>query len=250
VTALPKAAVPLIKLQTASVPTAFGAMAVIKMDISFLFAATSATGPTAAAAAAAAPSSSLLAAGQGHSQALSLANPALPTATAVAVAAGPTGAPAAASATASAVASTGAAGATLDAALPAASLAGPGTLRAPPHSWPSMYTGKSFLGLESVTASAGSGVGTSQELLPHGAHMGIENTRFVSRLCALHPPLAALVLVLKQLLHERGLNDPYKGGLGAYALTVSLCLRYSGKAARTARAQVTTQETRNSTVVC
>ena len=51
-------------------------------------------------------------------------------------------------------------------------------------------------------------------------HMGVENTRFVSRLCALHPPLTALVLVLKQLLHEKGLNDPFKGGLGAYGLTV------------------------------
>jgi len=61
-------------------------------------------------------------------------------------------------------------------------------------------------------------------------HLGVENTRFVSRLCALHPPLAPLVVVLKQLLHEKGLNDPFKGGLGAYGLTVmaaAVCQRYA-----------------------
>ena len=52
----------------------------------------------------------------------------------------------------------------------------------------------------------------------------------MQRLCALHPPLTALVLVLKQLLHERGLNDPYKGGLGAYGLTImaaAVCQRHA-----------------------
>jgi len=51
-------------------------------------------------------------------------------------------------------------------------------------------------------------------------HRGVENTHFVRRLCALHPNLSPLIIVLKQFLQSHGLNDPYKGGLGSYALTI------------------------------
>lgn len=52
------------------------------------------------------------------------------------------------------------------------------------------------------------------------AHDGILNTLFVLKLRCMHPQLAPLVIVLKQLLYERGLNDPYHGGLPSYALVV------------------------------
>lgn len=52
------------------------------------------------------------------------------------------------------------------------------------------------------------------------SHRGIATTRFVQRLLALHKPLKPLVVVLKQLLVEKGLNDAYKGGLGSYGLTI------------------------------
>lgn len=52
------------------------------------------------------------------------------------------------------------------------------------------------------------------------AHDGIWNTLFVLKLRCMHPQLAPLVIVLKQLLYERGLNDPYHGGLPSYALVV------------------------------
>jgi hypothetical protein len=43
-------------------------------------------------------------------------------------------------------------------------------------------------------------------------------TAFVRVLLARHPALLPLVLVLKQLLAQRGLNDPYTGGLTSYGL--------------------------------
>ena len=51
-------------------------------------------------------------------------------------------------------------------------------------------------------------------------HGGVANTLFVLKLRCMSPELAPLVLVLKQLLYERGLNDPYTGGLSSYALVV------------------------------
>lgn len=51
-------------------------------------------------------------------------------------------------------------------------------------------------------------------------HGGVANTLFVLKLRSMHPQLAPLVLVLKQLLYERGLNDPYTGGLSSYALVI------------------------------
>jgi len=51
-------------------------------------------------------------------------------------------------------------------------------------------------------------------------HSGVANTLFMLKLRCMFPELAPLVLVLKQLLYERGLNDPYAGGLSSYALVI------------------------------
>jgi hypothetical protein len=51
-------------------------------------------------------------------------------------------------------------------------------------------------------------------------HQGVSTRDFVLRLCALNPSLVPLVLVLKQFLQEKGLHDPFTGGLSSYALTI------------------------------
>lgn len=53
-----------------------------------------------------------------------------------------------------------------------------------------------------------------------GGHYGLMSSALVQRLCASLPMLRPLVLVLKQLLLQRGLNDAYTGGLSSYALTI------------------------------
>ncbi|CAN0075687.1 unnamed protein product [Phaeothamnion confervicola] len=55
---------------------------------------------------------------------------------------------------------------------------------------------------------------------PSGTHQGLQTSNVVLRLKSGNPVLRPLVLVLKQLLLERGLNDAYMGGLSSYALTV------------------------------
>ena len=158
VTALPSATVPLIKVQTASVPTRYGRMSVIQMDITFVFGHVD-------------PDPS----GAQHPPDLdswrrSFSEP-------------PAYIPEDTSPTL------------------------PSRLKSPGSA------------LRNTGApSGGMGSGGLQTL--QRQHTGIENTRFVGRLLALHPPLTPLILVLKQLLYERGLSDPYKGGLGAFALTI------------------------------
>lgn len=51
-------------------------------------------------------------------------------------------------------------------------------------------------------------------------HTGISTTAFVAALVEQLPPLGPLILVLKNLLQVRGLNNPYTGGLSSYALTL------------------------------
>jgi predicted nucleotidyltransferase len=55
---------------------------------------------------------------------------------------------------------------------------------------------------------------------PAGTHRGMQSSILVQRLCAMNRHLAPLVVVLKQLLLQRGLNDAYTGGLSSYALTI------------------------------
>lgn len=155
--ALPKTTVPIIKLQTASVPTSFGAMAVISMDISFIFNDNNEYSSSII------PSTPTLSQQHQHHQQQQM------------------------------------------------SLNQHSTLQQSPYSHHQCNN-------DSNNTLNNNFIRFSQSIQQQ--HSGIENTRFVSRLCALHPPLAALVLVLKQLLHEKGLNDPFKGGLGAYGLTV------------------------------
>ena len=176
VTALPHAAVPLIKLQTATVPTSFGNMAIINMDISFSVVAkqqptistsSSSWPPSTVGSAELTPSSSSSSATSSYSTRLKWFY-------------------------SSSSSSSSSSGPSL-----VAAVAAPAQLLA-------------LTGVPEEPAPAPRALPP-----PLPAHRGLENTRFVERLCALHPPLTALVLVLKQLLHERGLNDPYKGGLGA-----------------------------------
>ena len=56
--------------------------------------------------------------------------------------------------------------------------------------------------------------------VPEAPHRGAQTTTFVQRQLVSHPVLAPLLLVLKQLLVERGLHDAFTGGLSSYALTV------------------------------
>jgi len=55
---------------------------------------------------------------------------------------------------------------------------------------------------------------------PAGTHRGVQSSTLVQRLCAMNRNLTPLVLVLKQLLLQRGLSDTYTGGLSSYALTI------------------------------
>jgi len=56
--------------------------------------------------------------------------------------------------------------------------------------------------------------------LPEGSHRGLRSSALVQYLCSRMAPLKKLVLVLKQLLLQRGLNDAYTGGLSSYCLTI------------------------------
>eukprot|EP00602_Paraphysomonas_sp_CaronLab_P013170 CAMPEP_0185042476 /NCGR_PEP_ID=MMETSP1103-20130426/42376_1 /TAXON_ID=36769 /ORGANISM="Paraphysomonas bandaiensis, Strain Caron Lab Isolate" /LENGTH=1180 /DNA_ID=CAMNT_0027582561 /DNA_START=624 /DNA_END=4166 /DNA_ORIENTATION=- len=51
-------------------------------------------------------------------------------------------------------------------------------------------------------------------------HQGVTTRDFVLRLCAMNPDLIPLVLVMKQFLQEKGLHDPFTGGLSSYAVTI------------------------------
>uniref|UniRef100_A0A7S2SJ60 Polymerase nucleotidyl transferase domain-containing protein n=1 Tax=Rhizochromulina marina TaxID=1034831 RepID=A0A7S2SJ60_9STRA len=52
------------------------------------------------------------------------------------------------------------------------------------------------------------------------SHTGITSTAFVSELVASLPPLRPLTLVLKELVAQHQLDDPYLGGISSYALVL------------------------------
>ncbi|CAK9098050.1 Poly(A) RNA polymerase cid14 (PAP) (Caffeine-induced death protein 14) (Polynucleotide adenylyltransferase cid14) [Durusdinium trenchii] len=61
------------------------------------------------------------------------------------------------------------------------------------------------------------------------AHHGLRTCNLVRGLVSRYPPLKPLALVLKQFLVEKGLNDPFVGGLSSYGLVlmiVSVLQRY------------------------
>jgi DNA polymerase sigma len=73
------------------------------------------------------------------------------------------------------------------------------------------------VGLESAAAPAGAfGFGFG----PVPQHRGTRSVELMRRYAAETPKLRPLLLVLKQFLHERGLNNPYTGGLGSYCLLI------------------------------
>ena len=51
-------------------------------------------------------------------------------------------------------------------------------------------------------------------------HNGQATVQKIARLKEQLPTLSCLTIILKQLLYERGLSDPYRGGLASYALIV------------------------------
>jgi len=53
-------------------------------------------------------------------------------------------------------------------------------------------------------------------------HRGLRSVELTRRYASETPKLRPLLLVLKQFLHERGLNNPYTGGLGSYCLVLML----------------------------
>jgi len=58
-------------------------------------------------------------------------------------------------------------------------------------------------------------------------HTGLNTKELVNRLQRDFPPLKPLTLILKQFLIEKGLNDPYLGGLKSYGLVIMItsCLQ-------------------------
>ena len=52
------------------------------------------------------------------------------------------------------------------------------------------------------------------------AHRGLHTATYVRYMVTTHAGLHPLTVVLKQLLVERGLNDPYSGGLSSFALVL------------------------------
>jgi len=54
------------------------------------------------------------------------------------------------------------------------------------------------------------------------AHRGLQTCSFVTGLLHKYPPLKALTVVLKQFLVEKGLNDPFVGGLSSYGLVIMI----------------------------
>ena len=56
--------------------------------------------------------------------------------------------------------------------------------------------------------------------LAYASHSGIMARELVKDLILSFPALAPLVLVLKQFLYEKKLNEPYTGGLGSYCLVL------------------------------
>lgn len=79
---------------------------------------------------------------------------------------------------------------------------------------------KMTCGIVPTGADVSAGVIHVDISLDSGAHRGVETAAFVARLCWHLPGLRPLVIVLKALLKERGLNDTYRGGLSSYGLTV------------------------------
>lgn len=53
-------------------------------------------------------------------------------------------------------------------------------------------------------------------------HQGVSTRDFLLRLCAINPVLIPLVIVMKQFLLQKGLNDPFTGGLSSYAVTIMI----------------------------
>ena len=60
-------------------------------------------------------------------------------------------------------------------------------------------------------------------------HNGLNTCVFVRQLVQRYPPLKPLTLVLKQFLVERGLNDPFVGGLSSYGLVLMIVAVLQGQ---------------------
>jgi len=53
-------------------------------------------------------------------------------------------------------------------------------------------------------------------------HFGIESKNFVSQMISMYPDLKSVCLVLKKIVKEYDLNEPYTGGIGSYSMFLLL----------------------------
>ncbi len=53
-------------------------------------------------------------------------------------------------------------------------------------------------------------------------HMGLLSTEMMKQWLSLYPDLMTVALILKRLLHQRGLNESYSGGLSSYCLLMMI----------------------------
>jgi DNA polymerase sigma len=53
-----------------------------------------------------------------------------------------------------------------------------------------------------------------------GAHAGIASSKYVKGIMLKYPEAYPLTVVLKELLAQRGLNEPFSGGLSSYSLVL------------------------------
>ena len=75
-------------------------------------------------------------------------------------------------------------------------------------------------GVPVIKVTSGGGLISVDISFDGPAHRGLNTATFVSYLVTVHDGLHPLALVLKQLLVERGLNDPYSGGLSSFGLVL------------------------------
>ena len=75
-------------------------------------------------------------------------------------------------------------------------------------------------GVPVIKVTSGGGLISVDISFDGPAHRGLNTATFVSYLVTVHDGLHPLTLVLKQLLVERGLNDPYSGGLSSFGLVL------------------------------
>ena len=93
----------------------------------------------------------------------------------------------------------------------------------------------SIIKVQGAAVTSGGGLISLDISFECPSHRGLNTATYVRYLLSREPNLRPLSLVVKQLLVEKGLNDPYSGGLSSYGLTLLLAFTLNRRRRRRQR---------------